>query len=328
MAVNKNAQIRYQVLDRCFSNKFKKYFFEDLIVECETKLSEHYAEIVSMSRRQIYDDIDFMKSEAGYDAPIISIKDGKRTYYRYEDENFSIAKRPLNSQEIEYLKQALFTLNRMNNTKGFEWTNSLQTKLYSELDLGKNNTKIIDFEENEFLKGLHFLYPLYQFICNQQSLEISYKSFQNSEVKKYILSPHYLKQHNNRWFLLSTGHGHQKVFTLAIDRIVSVEISKETYISTQMDFSEYFREIIGITNYQENELETVVIQVETNIIPYLESKPLHISQKIEDNLLSLKLKLNFELEGLILSYGENMKVLQPNSLAQKLKERIKKMQKN
>jgi predicted DNA-binding transcriptional regulator YafY len=60
----------------------------------------------------------------------------------------------------------------------------------------------------------------------------------------------------------------------------------------------------------------------------LESKPLHISQKIEDNLLSLKLKLNFELEGLILSYGENMKVLQPNSLAQKLKERIKKMQKN
>jgi hypothetical protein len=33
MAIIKNAYIRYKVLDACFSNPGKKYFFDDLIDE-------------------------------------------------------------------------------------------------------------------------------------------------------------------------------------------------------------------------------------------------------------------------------------------------------
>jgi len=36
-------------------------------------------------------------------------------------------------------------------------------------------------------------------------------------------------------------------------------------------------------------------------------------------------KLNYELESVILSYGENMKVLEPIELVQSLKSRIKKL---
>ena len=44
-----------------------------------------------------------------------------------------------------------------------------------------------------------------------------------------------------------------------------------------------------------------------------------------DNILYLEVKLNYELESLILSYGENMKVLEPIILIDKLKERVQKM---
>ena len=34
MATNKNALIRYKILDTCFRNPGKKYFIEDLIEKC------------------------------------------------------------------------------------------------------------------------------------------------------------------------------------------------------------------------------------------------------------------------------------------------------
>ena len=40
MATNKNALIRYKVLDNCFRNPGKRYFIDDLISECENVLLE------------------------------------------------------------------------------------------------------------------------------------------------------------------------------------------------------------------------------------------------------------------------------------------------
>ena len=40
MPINKNANIRYRVLDRCFRDKRHRYFIEDLIDECDEALRE------------------------------------------------------------------------------------------------------------------------------------------------------------------------------------------------------------------------------------------------------------------------------------------------
>lgn len=92
MASNKNAVIRYKALDKCLSNTYKKFFIQDLIDYCSLILTEHFAQETTISRRQIFADIDFMRSEAGYDAPIESYKDGKKAFYRYADSEFSILK--------------------------------------------------------------------------------------------------------------------------------------------------------------------------------------------------------------------------------------------
>ena len=121
MAQNKNAQLRYKALDQCFSNFYKKFYIDDLIEFCSKVLSEHYAKSMSVSRRQIFDDIDFMKSEAGFEAPIVSYKEGRKVYYRYSEKDFSILKKPLNPTELITLNEALETLNRMNSLPGFDW---------------------------------------------------------------------------------------------------------------------------------------------------------------------------------------------------------------
>jgi len=36
MATDKNAQIRYKILDNCFRNRGRRYFVEDLISECNS----------------------------------------------------------------------------------------------------------------------------------------------------------------------------------------------------------------------------------------------------------------------------------------------------
>ncbi len=90
MTTKEQALIRYKALDRCFSDRQKKYFIEDLVKECSKALSEHYGTDKTVSKRQILYDINFMESEAGYNAKIESLSDERRKYYRYSDSNYTI----------------------------------------------------------------------------------------------------------------------------------------------------------------------------------------------------------------------------------------------
>lgn len=328
MAQNKNAQIRYKALDRCFSNQYKKFYIDDLIEYCTNILSDHYAQETSVSRRQIFDDMDFMKSEAGYDAPIESLKDGRKVFYRYSDPEFTILKKPLNPAEMDSLQEALETLSRMNNIPGFEWVNSLQTKLQSGLNQEKQNQQIISFEDNESLKGLEFLNPLYQFIVNKQCLAITYKGFSAEKENIFTVSPYYLKQYNNRWFLFAHNHQVEKIQNLALDRIIKLDSCNEVYEECSINFTEYFEDIIGVSNDFTKDVVEVKIKLSDNILPYINSKPVHGSQHVKENILTLTVRLNFELESTILFHGENMTVLEPPEMVERIKKRLVEMNNN
>lgn len=325
MATNKNAVLRYNILDHCFSNFYKKYFIEDLIAVCGEKLTEHFGFEVTVSRRTILEDIKFMKSAAGYDAPIISIADGKKVYYRYEEDDYSILKKPLTEKEKQALSEVLNSISRIKNLPGLGGgMDTVQTKIYSVLDITKDERKIISFQENEFLVGVENLSPLYQHISHKNTLKIEYRSFRSDKNIFILLSPQFLKQYNNRWFLFGENHEKEVIQNLALDRIKSITITKEPYREAKIDYDEYFDDIIGVTDIVTNKPITVKIEVSEESLPYIKTKPLHGSQKITGNILTLHVKHNYELETLLLSYGERIKVLEPENLVEALKERIKK----
>jgi predicted DNA-binding transcriptional regulator YafY len=116
---------------------------------------------------------------------------------------------------------------------------------------------------------------------------------------------------------------------MALDRINNIiENNEVIYQTCNIDFEEYFEDIVGVSNPEDLTVSKVVIELSSSIVPYILSKPIHGSQIIRDNILYLNVKLNYELESLILSYGEHMIVKEPEQLKKKLQKRIYNMTAN
>jgi len=328
MGNTKNATLRYHTLDRCFRNPGKRYYIEDLVDACNESLWEFDPDCDGIKKRQLYNDIIFMESPQGFSIPLEKLKDGKRFYYRYEDSNFSISNQPINELEAEQLKSAMLVLSRFKGLPQFGWVNELLPKLDQTFKLSHQSQEIISFDNNEFLMGKEHISALFNAILYKQALKISYQSFKSDEPNSIIFHPYHLKQFNNRWFLFGLQNDYKNLTNLALDRIKSIEHSKEKYLpNNEINFEEYFEDIIGVTKNEGQVLSKIVLLANSTLSPYIKTKPLHGSQtKIEDNddgyKFSIEVIPNFELEKLIMSYGEDIKVIEPKDFKQKIKERL------
>lgn len=332
MAITKNPLIRYKILDRCFSNPGKRYFIEDLIETCNLTIAEIDPKNKGISRRQILDDISFMESAEGWSIDLERYKDGKRVFYRYVDLSYSINNMPLNELEIHQLETSLDILSQFKGMPQFEWVNELIPKLKQGMESEENSTTIIEFDSNQYLKGIEHLGNLYNAILYKKILNIFYQPFDSDTALNLIIHPYYLKQYNNRWFLFGYNPETKKSnWNLALDRIQSFKEEKGKYIkNTTIDWSEYFSDIVGVTKSEGAKEEVIVLHFYGTLGRYMETKPIHESQKpikwIDKNTaeINLSLIINYEFERLILSYGENVKVISPKSFQKKIKDRIKK----
>jgi len=329
MATNKNALIRYKVLDNCFRNSGRRYFIDDLIKECDKVLLEIDSESKGISRRQIFDDITFMESKEGWSIELSRLKDGKKVFYRYVDTSFSINNMPLNELEINQLKSALDILSQFKGMPQFGWVNELVPKLKQGITSEVDSRVIMEFDSNEYLKGIEHLGVLYNSIYYKKVLTVFYQPFENDDPFEIVMHPYFLKQYNNRWFLFGYNPENDKYnWNLAIDRIVSIkEIKEEYHENDKINWLDYFEDIIGVTKPVDASLENVVLHFFGRTGKYMESKPLHGSQKsnwIDDQTLEVKLQLivNYELERLILSYADSVKVIEPINLASLIKSRL------
>lgn len=140
---------------------------------------------------------------------------------------------------------------------------------------------------------------------------------------------HFLKQYNNRWYVFGKNDVNGYIINLALDRIIDIFETKKKFIqNTEINFNEYFEDIIGVSLTNEATPEVITLKVRNSLFPYIQTKPMHGSQKIKekgplDTIITLDLIPNYELESLILSYGEGVEVTEPKSLRDRIKERIK-----
>ena len=176
------------------------------------------------------------------------------------------------------------------------------------------------FDENIDLRGRSHFALLFAAISNKQVLSITYKNFKRNIEQKFIVHPYYLKQFNGRWFLVGYSSNIEKFSLLAFDRIVSIDNEHVEYIHNgEYDFNEYFDDMIGVTKPDGASVEKVKIWISAQRWPYIETKPLHGSQKIVSQdkngvTIQIEVYINRELEQLILSFGKDIKVLEPIGL--------------
>jgi len=212
----------------------------------------------------------------------------------------------------------------------FEWVNELVPKLQQGIATDEVSATIMEFDSNQYLKGIENLGPLHNAIYYKKVLEISYQPFENASPFLVVFHPYYLKQYNNRWFLFGYNPENEKYdWNLAIDRIVAIKERKDRYQkNSKIIWQEYFEDIIGVTKPIDAESEKVVLHFTGRTGKYIETKPMHGSQNpkwLDENTLEVTLDIiiNYELERLILSYADSVIVIQPPSLVIKIKNRLK-----
>ena len=281
MGINKNALIRYKILDRCFRNPGKKYFINDLIEECDKVLLDIDPDSNGISRRQILEDIKFMESRDGWAIELTRRRIGKKVFYRYADLDFSINNMPLNDMEINQLQSVADVLSQFSGMPQFEWINELVPKLRQGMATSEAADAIIGFDSNEFLRGIEHLTPLHNAIVFKKILRISYQPFGTGTPTDVIIHPYFLKQYNNRWFLFGFNPENQKYnWNLAIDRIYDIkDISGKYHKNTKINWLDYFDDMIGVTRTDDSKVESIILNFYGKTCKYIESKPLHGSQK-------------------------------------------------
>ena len=324
MPTNKNAAIRYQTLDKCFRNRRHRYYLEDLIDKCEEAIY-YYNGIGGVSRRQIFEDIKFMESDAGWSAPIDRIKDGRRVYYRYSDPDFTINAQPLTDEEACQLRAVIITLQRFRGLPCNAWVDEVISNLEWRFGLRGKKENVIGFEQNPYLKGLNLLPDIIEATTNHQAVRMVYHSYRNSEEEKsVIVHPWYVKQYNNRWFLMAYDAEGNRITNFALDRILEFRPNESVpYIPNEgVDFEHYFDDVFGVTIPPTDvEKIRVVLQFSKKQYPYIVSKPLHHSQEIVDDdncILAVEVRPTYEFTQLVLSFGADVKVLEPTEYREEI----------
>lgn len=329
MPINKNALLRYQILDRCFSDRHKRYEIEDLVDKVNEALFDMYGKTVSL--RQIRADITYMRDRVSYNAPILACPiEGRRCYYTYEDPHFSIFNNELTVEEVNDLRTTIEMLSKYRGAVGNAWLEEVISNLEYRFGVKSNHDNIISFDQNSQLKGLEFLSDLIESAVNHIPLKILYRAYGGKEKIK-IVHPYHLKQYNNRWFLFGLQQNEDKedyITNMALDRIVSFSpMSNIDFIpNCDIDFTTRFKDVVGVTIPEDHpEPEEVLLKFDSARFPYIVSKPIHTSQTVvseDDYIVSIFVRPNKELEAQIFSFGNQVEVIKPMWLRQQIADKI------
>ena len=320
----KNGNIRERVIDRCLRNR-RGYSTFEIMEACNRVLEEHGYIPVS-APNTIRNDISSIQDR--YHIVVEEIRSGKSRRYRYKDPSFSMFSTPLNDNEVAQLSQTVEMLRRFEGTPGFEWVEEIITHFKSTMLAPTMSEPVIGFDDNKLLKGMEFYTRIYESIINKKVLIVDYRPF-GKEVVSNNIHPYYMRQYNNRWFFFAFNEERNMITTYALDRVEGLRVSNKQYIeNTFCDFSSYFDDIVGVSKKPQQEPTTIKLKVTNEQYDYLESKPIHQSQKLierteEYSIISICVILNYEIQTQVLALGETVEVLEPTAFRDKISSRIK-----
>ncbi|WP_276090318.1 WYL domain-containing protein [Pedobacter sp. JY14-1] len=322
MSQTKNQLARFRVINDCLTSPKKFWSKTDLL----RKISNID---IDVSNRTLDGDIALMRhcQQLNYKAPIKYCRINKG--YHYTDPDYSIDHLPLNQSDIKALELAATTLAQYQYIPIMKEFNTTIEKIIRVVNRAKrsNYESILDFiifEKTPVALGLEHTDTLIEAIQSKRSLSIIYQKFGYEPSPSQIFHPYFLKEYRNRWYVIGFNETKNEVRTYGLDRIKTLQFAPNKYIlDTTFDNKEYLGHCVGI-NLGSGKIETVRLLFSPSEGYYPKTQPLHKSQIIVESCpekgltLEYQLIINYEFIGIILSYGADVKVLEPNWLADKI----------
>lgn len=179
--------------------------------------------------------------------------------------------------------------------------------------------------------GRKYLNEVLAALRESVTIRISYRNFSCRGYDDLEVEPLCVKLFKRRWYMLTRLSGNGKFRIFALDRITALEVKKHKYIyPSEFLPSEFFEPYFGITAQTGEEPEAITLRVYDELRGYLKSLPIHHSQEIleEDGdsmTVSVKVAPTFDFIQEILSHCEQLEVLMPKSLRNKIYSIISKM---
>lgn len=172
-----------------------------------------------------------------------------------------------------------------------------------------------------------FLKDIIRAIRDERMLEVNYQSFKMDEPRDFLLEPFCLKEYKRRWYLFARKHGIDKEpHSFALDRMNSVAVSEKPFtVPKSFDARNFFSTRYGVLQYEGEKPARIKLKVCSRQANYIRTLPLHSSQKemernAEYSIFSYYLTPNYDFIHDVLYYGDDVEVLEPVDLRNKMKE--------
>lgn len=324
MPINKDAYLRYRIIDQCLTNTMRPFPDKNFILE---KVEEVLGPVSLSSLEK-----DFGKMREIFGAPI-AFHHGRKGYY-YNDPNFSIKEFPLNEEEIRALDFSTAVLEMLRSSPIFSKMEGAIDKVINGYRVGKildkNMEDLIQVEAPLGDSGGQWIETLYKSILDNQMVRILYEPF-GRPAKEHFLCPYLLKEYRNRWYVIGHSSRADSVIVFGLDRIREIGPADQPWVYPgNFNPKDYFKYSFGITQINDAKPETVVLSFTPSQAKYILSQSLHPSQQVilqneSEVRVELNVYLTHELIMMILSYGPEVKVLSPESLVMQIKEKAEAM---
>lgn len=259
-------------------------------------------------------------------------------YLQMQDDNLQIgfSKRTLQRDikeirnvfgiDIEYSKSQKGYFISQNENENMNFQRMMEAfDMFNSLNLAQDLTPFIHLEKRR-PQGTENLYGLLHAIKNRLQIKFTYQKFWEEELSQRLAEPYALKEFKNRWYIMAKDSKDNNIKSFALDRLTNLEITNQTYqYPDNYSIEQSYRYCFGIISPNDAEPQDIILSFDPFQGKYIKTLPLHDTQQVlVDNDVEMKIKLklclthDFVME--LLSFGDNMKVIEPKSLADQIKQ--------
>ena len=327
MPLNKEAYLRYTIIDRCLNDQQRPYpSMEELVQACCDELGKRFS--VSTIQKDIQD----MKEDAvlGFHAPIRYSRRYKGYYY--EQPGFSIRRLALQPQDVQALRNALDFLQAYSFSpslgNGFRHaiTKALAATQEAVPEKGRRHSVLrADYAPNQ--KGLEHLDFFLNAAHDETPVSFVHYSYNYRRFKAVVVHPYLIREFGNNWYLVGHSERHGQLRTFGFDRIYDPRPLQRAFIAPDEDeLDQYLRHVYGVYPLEGHTLEEIRFLASPILSDYLHAHPIHASmQRVEESadgfgIFTLQLIPSLELINWFLSQAPQVRVLQPTWLREELND--------
>lgn len=213
---------------------------------------------------------------------------------------------------------------------------------YQQMSENVNVDKSISFESDYDSMSELDVFPVIYNALNKRAIWISFHPANKpDENKEGVFSPEYLKQYRSNWYAFGMFEEEgkepvfQKIPLCFVDNYNDEDDDSLKFQKSHIDdYDEYFDDIIGVENSENNEVETIKFRISNRMFQRLKNKPLHPTQSTCKELdikgfkgMKINVKYNIELMRVILNLGPDIEIVEPAHIRKRVVKNLQKTMK-